>query len=61
MDNVEEFKFTRWPTDKKIESNIKDEAKERRDEITKSYKKEKDIMLAYTSSEINEEVLALLV
>lgn len=56
--NVGEFKFTRWPTDKKIESNIKDEAKQRRDEITKSYKKEKEIILAYTSNEINEDLKA---
>ncbi len=56
--SVEEFKFTRWPTDKKIQSNIKEEAKQKRDEITKNYKDIKNIMIAYTGEEINEDLKA---
>lgn len=57
-EKASQFKFTRWPTDKKIDSNLKDEAKVRRDKITQSYKDIKNIMIAYTSEEINEDLKA---
>lgn len=50
------FSFTKWPIDRKITSNIKDEAKIKRDKINKKFKTEKDKMLAYSSKQANTDI-----
>lgn len=50
------FSFTKWPVDRKITSNIKDEAKQKRDKINKKFKTEKDKMFQYSSKEANTDI-----
>ena len=51
------FSFTKWPVDRKIQSNIKDEAKEKRDKINKKFKSIKDKIFIYTSKEAIQDLL----
>ena len=48
---IHKFKFDRWPTDKKIVSELKDISKEKRDEIKKSFNKMKDTFFIYDSEQ----------
>ena len=50
------FSFTKWPVDRKIQSNIKDEAKEKRDKINKKFKGIKDKIFIYTSKEAVQDL-----
>ena len=50
------FSFTKWPVDRKIQSNIKDEAKEKRDKINKKFKGIKDKIFIYTSKEVVQDL-----
>ena len=50
------FSFTKWPVDRKIQSNIKDEAKEKRDKINKKFKGIKDKIFIYTSKEAIQDL-----
>ena len=51
------FSFTKWPVDRKIQSNIRDEAKEKRDKINKKFKSIKDKIFIYTSKEAIQDLL----
>lgn len=53
------FSFNKWPIDRKITSNIKDEAKIIRDKINKKFKLEKDKILIYNSKEANEDISSM--
>ena len=53
---IMKFSFTKWPIDRKITSNIKDEAKIRRDKINKNFKTEKEKLFIYTSQEANTDL-----
>ena len=50
------FSFTKWPVDRKIQSSIKDEAKEKRDKINKKFKGIKDKIFIYTSKEAIQDL-----
>lgn len=50
------FSFTKWPLDRKIQSSIKDEAKEKRDKINKKFKGIKDKIFIYTSKEAIQDL-----
>ena len=50
------FSFTKWPVDRKIQSSIKDEAKEKRDKINKKFKGIKDRIFIYTSKEAIQDL-----
>ena len=50
-DEIHELKFDRWPTDKKVVSELKDISKEKRDEIKKSINKMKDTFFIYDSEQ----------
>lgn len=53
------FNFTKWPVDRKIISNIKDEAKAKRDKINKKFKTEKDKLFIYSSKEAIEDIYSM--
>ena len=50
------FSFIKWPVDRKIQSSIKDEAKEKRDKINKKFKGIKDKIFIYTSKEAIQDL-----
>ena len=50
------FSFTKWPVDRKRQSSIKDEAKEKRDKINKKFKGIKDKIFIYTSKEAIQDL-----
>ena len=50
------FSFTKWPVDRKIQSSIKDKAKEKRDKINKKFKGIKDKIFIYTSKEAIQDL-----
>lgn len=56
---VNNFSFSKWPIDRKIESNIKDEAKEKRDKINKRFKTEKDKLFIFSSKEAIEDISSM--
>ncbi len=54
---ISNFKFGTWPTDKKITSNIKDSAYERRKNINKKFNDKKKEIIKYTSKEAVEDIV----
>lgn len=59
-DNLVEKAFslhtTKWPTDKKVTIEIKDEAKELRDAVKKKFTKDRDAYLIYSSEQIISDI-----
>lgn len=53
------FAFQKWPVNRKITSNIKDEAKAQRDKINKKFKAGKDKIFIYSSKEAIGDVIEL--
>lgn len=53
---VQETTFDRWPTDKKVVTDLKDRAKEKRDNVKKKFTKIRDRILIYTSKEANQDI-----
>lgn len=58
-ERVNNFSFSKWPIDRKIVSNIKDEAKEKRDKINKRFKTEKDKLFIFSSKEAIEDISSM--
>ena len=58
-ERVNGFSFSKWPIDRKIVSNIKDEAKEKRDKINKKFKIEKDKLFIFSSKEAIEDISSM--
>ena len=56
-ERVNQFSFTRWPSDRKIMSNIKDEAKKRRYKINSKFNETISKQFIYTSKEAIQDVL----
>ena len=50
------LKFKTWPTDKKVVSELKDKAKEERDEIKKNLKKFQEKIFIYNSCQANKDI-----
>ena len=50
------FAFTKWPVDRKIVSNIKDEAKAMRDKIIKRWKDKKEKLFAFSSEQAMQSI-----
>lgn len=48
--------YIKWPTDKKITLEIKEMAKEVRDEVKKKFAKDRDTYLLYDSNQIKEDI-----
>ena len=48
---IHKLKFDRWPTDKKVISELKDISKEKRDEIKKSFNKMKETIFIYDNEQ----------
>ena len=57
ISKISNFKFGTWPTDKKITSNIKDSAYERRKNINKKFNDKKKEIIKYTSKEAVEDIV----
>ena len=53
------MKFKTWPTDRKVVSNLKDDAKNQRDEIKKNIKKFQEKIFIYSSNEANKDIYAM--
>jgi len=51
------FSFNKWPVDRKISSNIKDEAKIIRDKIKKNFDTQRNKILITNSKEANKDIL----
>lgn len=56
---ISNFTFTKWPIDRKIISNIKDDAKDRRDKINKKFKSEKERLFIYSSEEAINDITSM--
>lgn len=54
-----QFSFSKWPVDRKITSNIKDEAKKVRDKINKKFNTQRDAIFMYSSDEAREDILEM--
>ena len=57
ISEISNFKFGTWPTDKKVTSNIKDSAYERRKNINKKFNDKKKEIIKYTSKEAVEDIV----
>mgnify|MGYP004523275403 FL=1 len=57
ISKISNFKFGTWPTDKKVTSNIKDSAYERRKNINKKFNDKKKEIIKYTSKEAVEDIV----
>lgn len=53
---ISDFKFDKWPIDKKIVLEQKEIAKKKRDNIKKKFNKIKDKILIYNSHQANEDI-----
>ena len=53
---MQQIKFDRWPTDKKVVTDLKEIAKEKRDRVKKNFTKIRDKVLIYTSKEANQDM-----
>ena len=51
-----QIKFTKWPVDKKVTNELKNDAKEIRDEIKKSFKTLMDSKFIYSSKEVYQDI-----
>ena len=59
FENLSNLKFDKWPIDKKIVSELKDYAKDIRDEVKESIKKFKEQIFIYDSKTANEDIYAM--
>ena len=58
-ERIGSLKFKTWPTDKKVISNLKDDAKIKRDEIKKNIKKFQEKIFIYNSYNANKDIDAM--
>ena len=56
FDSTNSVIWTKWPVDKKVTLDLKNEAKELRDNIRKEFN---NLVLQYTSQEANEDILSM--
>ena len=56
FENINNFSFNKWPVNRKLISNIKDEAKAKRDKINKRFKDEREKLFIFRSKEILEDI-----
>ena len=58
-EKVSILKFDSWPVDKKVVSELKDKAKQKRDTIRKNINKFKEKVFIYDSKQANEDIFAM--
>ena len=56
FETVQNFSFDKWPIDRKVTLDVKEQAKMRRDQIKKKFATVKEKMLIYSSKEAYEDI-----
>ena len=59
FEKCQNVSFAKWPSDRKIVSEIKDKAKESRDKLKKKFVSVRDRFMLYNSKQANEDIYAM--